>query len=255
MWHGEYLFLLKNLVLKDFRVRYRSMSLGVVWSLLNPLVMMLVLSFVFTRIFPNTSVEGPFAVFILCGLVPYNFFSLAWGASTMSLVDSSTLIKRVAMPREIIPIAVVLGNCIHLMVQIVLLLALVLVFGRGININWLWLPWLWGFEVLFVCGLGLISAALDVFIRDMRYVVESANTVLFWLVPIFYPFSMISQRYREVYQYNPVAALVLALRSILLEGKPPAPTILYKLCLSSCAMLLLGLFVFGRLKRKFYNYL
>ena len=255
MWNGDLVYLLSNLVMKDFRVRYRNMSLGVLWSLLNPLVMMGVLTFVFTAIFPNPSIKDPFAIFVLCGIVPHTFFTLAWGTSTMSLVDNANLIKRVPIPREVLPISVVLANCVHLLVQIALLLLAVLCFGRGVNLNWLWLPAVWGLEIVFVCGLGMVTSALDVYLRDMRYVVESANTVLFWLVPIFYPFSAISPKYREIYQYNPVAALVLALRTILLEGHAPGRALMLKLCVSSFAMFGLGFLVFGRLKRRFYDYL
>lgn len=255
MWNGDYWFLLSNLILKDFRVRYRNMSLGILWSLLNPLVMMGLLTFVFTEIFPNRSVHQNFAIFVLCGLVPYNFFSIAWSGATMSLVDNANLIKRVPVPREVIPIAVVLGNCLHLGVQIALLLGMVIVFGRGPNIHWLWLPAIWGLEIVFVCGLGLLFAALDVFVRDMRYVVESATLVLFWLVPIFYPPDLISPKYVDIYQYNPVTALVYGLRYILLDAQSPPASLLGKLAVSSLFMLMTGMVVFHLLKRRFYNYL
>jgi homopolymeric O-antigen transport system permease protein len=252
-WTGDYLFLIENLILKDIRVRYRNMSLGVLWSLLNPLVMMGVLWFVFTKIY-DTQIPH-FAVFALCGLVPYNVFTLSWLTGTTSLVESATLIKRVPVPREIIPISAVLSNCVHMSCQLVLLLLLVALTFGGVNRYWIFLPVVWFLEILFVVGLALISAGLNVYVRDVRYVVESANLVLFWLVPIFYPLSMIPMKFREIYRFNPVAALVLASQRILVEGVYPQTSLLLQLAASSILVCALGFVVFRKLRTGFYNYL
>src|SRR5215472_9822889 len=137
MWVGDSFFVLENLVLKDFRIRYRNMSLGVLWSVLNPIVLMGVLTFIFTMVFPNPNIKN-YPAFVLCGLVPYSSFTVAWISGTTSVVDSASLVKRVPMPRVIVPIAAVLSNCLHLLIQVLLLLSAVMLFGGHITVQWLW---------------------------------------------------------------------------------------------------------------------
>jgi len=253
-WQGDYLFVLENLVLKDFRIRYRNMSLGILWSLINPLVMMGVMTFIFGILYGNS--QPPyFPLFILCGQIPYIFFTTAWLSGTGSVVANASLVKRVPLPREIVPVSAVLSNCIHLGIQIALMLAMTFYYHLAPSWFWLWLLPLWALYIVFVCGVSLLSSAISVFIRDTQYVVESFNVVLFWLVPIFYPWEAIPPKYAMIYNLNPVAALALAMRKVLIDRHSPPETLIVNMVIVAAVALGLGLLVFGRLKRRFYEYI
>jgi ABC-type polysaccharide/polyol phosphate export permease len=142
----------------------------------------------------------------------------------------------------------------HFLAQIILLLLFV-VTTVGFNRHWVWLPVIWGLEVVFVSGLVLVFCAVNVYVRDTRYVVESANTVLVWLVPIFYPFSIIAPRFRNLYQFNPMAAIVLATRNILLEAKMPPESLLVKLAIGSILSFVFGLFLFRKMRIRLFDHL
>jgi ABC-type polysaccharide/polyol phosphate export permease len=253
MWHGDYRFLIKRLVIKDFTVRYRNMSLGVFWSLLNPLVTMLILTFVFGTVFRQSTPN--FALFVLCGIVPFNFFAQATNIGTTSLLDNGGLVKRVPMPLEVIPVATVISACIHFGIQVLLLLGFALLSGFPVTRYWLWLPLILGLEIVLVCGLVLVTASINVYVRDTRYFVESANAVLFWLIPIAYPLNIIPSQFHSLYQYNPMAAVVLAMQHIIMQMKSPPETLLWKLPLVSVGALLFGHLFFSRLKARFFEHL
>jgi len=249
---AQSLYVLRNLIAKDFKVRYRNMSLGIFWSLVNPLVMMGVLTFVFTVIIPNE--QQYFPLFVLMGLLPFNFFTLAWAMGTNSVIENTSLVKKVPFRRELLPVSVVLANSLHYFIQLgLLLLACGLVIG--VSLNWLWLPVVVLLQLVFVCGMALGFSALDVYFRDMRYIVESTNLVLFWMVPIFYSFDSVSQQYAWIYELNPVAAVILLTRTVLLDGEPPNIGTLAKLAAVSILTLIAGTMVFQRIERNFSDYL
>lgn len=253
-WKGDYLYLLQNLVLKDFRVRYRNMSLGILWSLINPLVMMGVLTFVFGYIYGDQSPPF-FPLFILCGQIPYLFFTAAWLSGTTSIIANAQLVKRVPVPREVMPISAVFSNCVHLAIQVALMVALTFYYHLAPSWFWLWMLPLWALYIVFVCGVSLLSSAISVYIRDTQYVVESFNVVLFWLVPIFYGWEKIPPKYAFVYKINPVAALALAMRNVLIDRHAPPATLIVNMVIAAAVALGIGLVIFGRLKRGFYEYI
>lgn len=213
-------FVVSSLVMRDFKVRYRNMSLGVLWSLANPLVMMLVLTFVFSRVFHNSQIKS-YPAFVLCGLIPFNFFLLAWGSGTSSIYLNSGLVKRVRVQLEIIPISAILAQGIHFLIQMALLLVLVMALGFAPDREWLWIIPISLMELVAVAGLALGCSACDVYLRDTRYIVDSIGTILFWLSPVFYPASLIPQSYRLVYESNPIAATIICMRRVLLDGESP----------------------------------
>jgi lipopolysaccharide transport system permease protein len=246
-------FLLQNLVLKDFRIRYRNMSLGVAWSVANPLLMMGILTFVFTHIFKNP--VHHFALFALCALVPFNFYSLAAMAGTGSLLENQTLIKRMRCPRAVFPISSVLSSSLHFLIQIALLISLLLIFGHMVNPYWLLLPLIWAMEIVFMCGLCLMTSVLDIYYRDVRYLVECSGLVMFWMVPVFYKVDMIPERYRFWYMMNPIAAVAVLDRQVLFLTGGPSFSLILQLSAVSLIVLALGFAVFHRLERHLADYL
>ena len=254
----DILYTLTSLTVKEFKVRYRNMSLGVLWSLANPIIMMSVLTFVFTFVIRNT--EQYFPLFLLMGILPYNFFCLAWMTGTTSIADNAVLVKKISFPRELVTFASILANALHYLIQLgLLLLAVGIVIGP--SLLWVWLPVIFALQILFVSGLSLCSAALNVYFRDTRYVVESAALVLFWLVPIFYSFAEIEQMaegysfLRTVLSYNPLAATIFCIRKILLYGEFFEWSTLVKLAGASLASVTIGLLYFRRVQRNFADYL
>ena len=252
----DHAFVLRTLILKDFKIRYRNMSLGVLWSVLNPLIMMSVLTFVFTVLNPpNVRGVTDYPLFFLCGLIPYNFLSVTLGTGTNCIIDNAVLLKRTKMSREAVPVASVLAAGLHLLIQLGLLLSITLINGHGINVRWLWLPVLWTVGLIFVIGLVLLCSALDVFIRDMRYLVESAITLLFWFMPIFYSDKIIKASHKPWWELNPFTVLILSQRAILMEATDPDQRLLLKMTAVSVATLVVGWLVFRRLESKFYDHL
>jgi len=248
------LYALEQLILRDFKIRYRNMSLGVLWSLLNPLVLVAVYSFVFTKIFPNPGIRY-FSLYALIGVICFNYFSLALTTATYSITSNAGLVKRVKVPREAIPISSVLANAIHFLLQFSLVLTFTVWLGIPVGLSWLWLPAVVALLILCVAGVALLTSAMDVYFRDTRYIVESAVMVLFWLTPVFYSEKLVPAAYRTWYMLNPVADAAVAMRQIVIEQRTPDASPLLYAAAGACFVLVSGTVVFEKMKSRFADHL
>lgn len=245
---------LHNLIMKDFRIRYRNMSLGVIWSVLNPLVMLGILLIVFTVVYPQQG-QPYFPVSVLLGLVSFNFVSLCVPAATKSVLDNAPLVKKVVFPRQILPVSVVLSQSIQVLVQFGLVVVFVLFYRVPPTTKFLFAPLIVAVLLLFVVGAGLLCSALNVIFRDTHYIIESLLTVLFWLSPVFYPLTIVHEKFPKwlfgLYILNPLAGCIEALRRVILQDRYPDGASFAVACVVSLVTLTAGIALFARLQRRF----
>ena len=240
---------LYSMVLKDFRVRYRNMSLGIFWSILNPLIMLGVLVIVFSYIHPQRHAHF-FPVFLLLGLVPYNFCNLVVPTATACILEHSHIIKKVAFPRVIVPLAVVISQLIHLAMQLIVLFFFILLFRVPLHLELFWLLPVFIVEIVFLLGAAYLLSALNVFYRDVLYLVQSGLTVMFWFTPIFYALPLVrlnlSPWLYQLYILNPLAGCIDTARRAVLEGRPPDPQAFLTAIVVSLLVLVIGIRYFTR---------
>lgn len=254
----RYRYALHNLVLKDFRVRYRNMSLGILWSIINPLVMLGVLLIVFTYIHQNRHVHY-FPVFLLIGLVFYNIMALVLPPATTAIVGNANLVKKVIFPRAMVPVAVVASQMIHIGIKLVILGTFLFVFSVPVNWTWLWIFPIILTMLIFVTGMAFGCSALAVTYRDMLYVVESGLKISFWLTPIFYDLLQVKLNLARplywIYLLNPAAGCIDATRKALLMGQHPDPEAFGFAAFSALVILVVGIAIFRSKEQQFADYL
>jgi ABC-type polysaccharide/polyol phosphate export permease len=256
MWNFR--FAMWNLLLKDFRIRYRNMSLGVLWSILNPLVMLGVLVFVFTYVYPQQR-ESCFPVFLLLGLIPFNFLSQSLSVATSCMLDNASLIKKLLFPRHILPLSAVLSQTLHLLIQLGLLAGFLLIFRLPVTRAYLWLPAALAVVFVFAIGSCLIFAALHVYFRDVQYLVQSGLTVLFWFTPIFYSVPTAYQNMPPIlyglFLLNPLAGSIDTARRAVLYNSGPDVVAFSMAAGVSVFTLGAGIWIFSRLQANFADHI
>lgn len=238
-----------NLTRAGLTARYKTTGLGFLWFLLTPLILMVALSIVFQQVIRLDIPDYP--LFALAGLIPWTYFQTGLGGATPSLVRSATLIKRVRLPRVLIPLAEIAGASVHFVVALALFVGLAIVFGRAPGAGLLLLPIVVAVNVVCLLGLAMLLAALQVVYRDVEFLVSMGLRVLFYLTPIFYPLAFVPDEWRLIYLLNPLAGIVESYRAALLPGATFHLEPLAIAAASSVVCLVAGIVVFRRLEPRF----
>ena len=257
--------LVRNLVVRDLKVRYKNSVLGILWSWLNPLFMMVVYTVVFTVMQPSGSRNGipaeKFPAFVLCALLPWNFFSATLTQSVNVIIENANLVKKVYFPREILPLSVVLSNLVNFGISLMVLFPMMMILRVRFTAWMLLLPVIVFLQFCFITGVALLFSTLNVFYRDTKQVIEVAIMAWFFVTPVFYPIDVLPssremfgitlniQRWTRI--LNPMASLVAAYRDVLFYGRRIGTDFLIRTAVTSIVILVVGYLVFYRYSKIF----
>jgi len=255
----RYRELIKNLIIRDLKVRYKNSTLGILWSLLNPLLMTLVFTFVFTVMIPSDIDDYP--VFFMCGFLPWSFLSASVTGATGAIVDNAHLIKKVYFPREILPLAEVLSNLVNFLLATVVLFAMLVVYGRWFSPAILMLPLIVLTQTLFIAGLALLLSTANVFYRDTQHILEVIMQAWFFLTPVFYPIKILPDNAHFLgmtvniqlwaRRLNPMASLIASYRDALYWKVWTGPDFFLRTLVTCLLIFIFGYLVFCHFSRLF----
>jgi lipopolysaccharide transport system permease protein len=243
----SYKDLVINLVSRDFKTRYKRSYLGILWSLFNPLLLIIVYTLAFDYIM-QIRVKN-FPMFFMCGYLPWSYLSSSLMIALSSLSDSGYLIKAVYFPREILPLSIVISCLFHFLITFIFVFPILLIYGYLPHWSYLVLPVIILLQTVFIFGMSLFLASIHVFFRDLRYILDVLLMAWFWVTPIAYPMSLIPDQYLTLYQLNPMTLFATAYREVLLNGQLPASGHWIALLLGALGSLVLGYLFFLRIKK------
>ena len=252
----RYRGLIQSLVARELKARYRGSVLGFFWSFVNPLLLLLIYSFVFTTVLPNeTKGIQPYQLFMFCGILPWTWFSSSLLEASGSLIAGGNLIKKVLFPAEVLPIVSVLANMVNFFLGLPILILFLVVYRHEPNPwNLLWFPVAVAIQLLFTTALALIVSALAVHFRDIRDLLSNLLTLWFFATPIIYPwFQPNVQRFKLFFNINPFTHLAVSYQEILFFNEGPVGHWKWLLALGvgSVGLFLAGYWLFDRLRDSF----
>ena len=247
----NYRELLKSNVKKEIRGKYKGSFLGILWSFVNPLLMTLVYAIIFPYLMRGSSYDN-YTVFLIVGILPWSWFTTSVVQGASIILVNAGIVKKVYFPREILPISVVTSGMINFLISC-LVIALFLIFS-GIGFSWyiVFLPYIVLVQFIFTLSIVFIVSALDVFVRDLEYIVNFIIQMLFYVTPILYAASMFDNtKFEILMKINPMAIIINSYKDIFYWQSLPHIRGLFFVLLGSILLCFLGLRIFRRLAKGF----
>ena len=245
----QYRELLKTNVKKDIRGKYKASFLGVLWSFINPLLQVLVYAIVFPYIMRVQT--DNYLIFLICGIIPWTWFTYSISNGTTSITNNSNLIKKVYFPREILPISVVTSGLINFLISCIIILIFVLLGGLGISWHLIFLPFIALIQYIVTLAAILLLSAINVYVKDVEYIVVFIINMLFYATPILYSTEMFSGWITWLFKLNPLSHLISAYRDIFyLHQVPQIPSLLILLGIG-ILLLVVCYKIFNKLEKRF----
>jgi ABC-type polysaccharide/polyol phosphate export permease len=248
---GDWLHVLGVLTRNEFRARYRAQALGILWSLLNPLVTMAILTVIFTRFVPLNIPDYP--VYLLIGFVIWQWVANALPPATQTFVIHADVIKRTVFPRHLLPVAAVLSYGVNFAMEASLVLLLAAIFPHAFRLSpaLLLVPVILAVLMALLVGVTLATSVLNVIYRDVNYLVSTTLTLLYWLTPIIY---RVPERYRDLAYVNPIGAILMSLRGCIMDGRAPSAIAWAGMLVPTGIVVAIGWAVFRHYERMVLDY-
>lgn len=246
----QYREMLRSLVRRDLRGRYKGSVLGFLWTFINPLLQLLVYTLLFSQIM-RAGIDD-YYLFLFVALIPWMFFANSVLAGATCIWANQNLVEKIYFPREILPLSVTVSNFINMLYCFVIVLFAVFCFGKHVNfVAWMYLPIIAIIEFFLALGFALLFSALTVFLRDLEHILGIVTMAWQFLTPVMYDIDLVPQEYLFMFNLNPMTPITIAFRDILYYGKAPRLETLQSAVGFDIVFLILGFLVFEHLKKKF----
>lgn len=243
--------LLWSLAVRDIKVRYRQTLLGVAWAVVQPLAFMVTFTIVFAK-FGKVEADGaPYPLFSYTALVAWTFFATGLTLSVNSIAANIKLVQKVYFPREVLPIGVIIGCVVDFCIAASLVVWFMVRYGVPPSPHLVWLPWLIGLEIALLIGISLVTSALNVFFRDIKFIVPLIAQLWMFATPVIYPSTMIPERWRGWLMLNPMAVIIENLRQVVVYRQAPDVAALLAATGGIAALTLAAYAFFKRVEPKF----